>query len=478
MSNLMNFDKIWICGFILVMVVWSLVLISTIGLGGENVLVDREVDLTLLTLIPVAISVLYFFVWIVIYSLYLLAFHKVRNHQVRLVEKQRRNNSVTLSSIGLSSYVPKPELCSIIIPARNESSVIKRTILTCLQQSYKNIEVLVIAHNSTDGTYEEAEIIADDRVRAFDFKTAETGKGVALNYGVKKARGKYILVLDADGILSNDFLENAFPLLHDSDFVAVQGRFISSNRTYNFITRMLSLEDDLWSAPFMTIRSLFGRRCPLAGTGFVIRKDVLTDVGGFGTSLVDDFELAFRLFRRKKRIIYAPLSVIYDEKPPSMEIMFKQRARWAKGFISLLKQQVAEPGDVIGHLIWLNPVAALSGLAMLTIVGYASVHNLVLDYYPFMFSYLPLSIWFLTTAVFFVLQILVLGKQFGYKGLLYATYLPIYMVFSQYFLVVTLKGFFVKSWGSTKTVHGFMAKSEMEKILSQAQHVGRIGSSK
>jgi cellulose synthase/poly-beta-1,6-N-acetylglucosamine synthase-like glycosyltransferase len=473
----MDFSKIWISAFVLVMIVWGVVLISTIGLEGKNVLVDREVDLTIPTLVPVAINVFYFFVWIMMYSLYLLTFRKIRNHQFEILQKQRLNRSELRNSIGILSFVCKPELCSIIIPARNEASVIKRTIMTCLQQTYSNIEVLVIAHNSTDGTYEEAEIISDNRVRAFNFKTKETGKGIALNFGVQKARGKYILVIDADAILSKDFLDNAMPMLLDSNYIAVQGRFISSNRTYNFITRMLSIEDDLWSAPFMTIRSLSGGRCPLAGTGFVIRKDVLIAVGGFGTSLVDDFELAFRLFRRKYRIIYAPLCVIYDEKPPSLEIMFKQRARWAKGFIALLSQRIAEPADVIGHLIWLNPIAALSGLSMLILIGYASVHNLIQGYYPFVFSYLPLTIWFITSAVFLVLAVLVLLKQFGKKGLRYAAYLPIHMVFSQYFLVVTLKGFFVKSWGSTKTIHGFTAKSEMEEILNQAQQVKKIGKS-
>src|SRR3712207_6404648 len=76
------------------------------------------------------------------------------------------------------------------------------------------------------------------------------------------------MVLDSDGLLTRDFLEKALPLF-DENYCAVQGRYIPSNRSFNFVTRMLALEGDLWSTPFMTIRTCIGRRCPLGGTGLL-----------------------------------------------------------------------------------------------------------------------------------------------------------------------------------------------------------------
>ena len=103
-----------------------------------------------------------------------------------------------------------------------------------------------------------------------------------------------------------------------------------SNRQYNLLTRLLSLEGDLFSVPFMTTRTFLDKRTPLGGTGFVINKDILIQIGKFGNSLIDDFELSFRLFRNKFRIAFAPLSVVYDEKPPRFDIIFSQRSRWMK----------------------------------------------------------------------------------------------------------------------------------------------------
>lgn len=87
-------------------------------------------------------------------------------------------------------------------------------------------------------------------MRVFDFKTKQAGKDIALNFGVEKSKGEYILILDADGILSVDFIEKALPLL--KNYAAVQGRYVPSNRNYSLIYRLLSLEGDLWSTPFMT----------------------------------------------------------------------------------------------------------------------------------------------------------------------------------------------------------------------------------
>jgi cellulose synthase/poly-beta-1,6-N-acetylglucosamine synthase-like glycosyltransferase len=446
-----NSEKIWILFFCVIVALWFTVVLSTIWEADKNVLIDTDIDLSLPTLIPLALNIMYLCLYLFIFVAYLVGIDIIKTRQLKAISNRHLYDTENL-------------LCTIIIPARNEENVIKRTIDSCLQQTHRNIEVLVICHNSNDGTFSEAQV-DDRRVRAYDLKTKETGKGVALNHGVKNAKGEYIMIVDADGILAKDFIENTLPLFYEDSYAAVQGRFISSNRNYNFLTRMLSLEDDLWSAPFMTTRTIIGKRCPLAGTGFIIRKDILLEAGMFSSSLVDDYELSFRLLRNKKKLTYAPLSIVYDEKPPNLSIMFRQRARWAKGFISLLTHRLATTNDVIGNMNWLSPIATLNGLFMLIMISYASIHNLLFEYYPFEFSYLPLEAWIISTALMIILSFLVIIKQFGRKGIVYAAFLPLQILFSHYSLAVTLKGFFVRSWGNTKTMHGFMAKNDLEQIL-------------
>jgi cellulose synthase/poly-beta-1,6-N-acetylglucosamine synthase-like glycosyltransferase len=353
------------------------------------------------------------------------------------------------------------DLCSVIIPSKNEEHTIRKTIQNCLLQTYRNIEILVICHNCSDKTFEEAVQVKDSRVHALNLTTKEAGKGLALNYGIENAKGKYILILDGDGRSSNGFIEKALPLFLEEDIAAVQGRYIPSNRNYNLITRLLSIEGDLWSTPFMTTRSFLNKKVYLGGTGFIIRKDVLIKVGKFANHLVDDYELSCRLFKMNYKVLFAPLSTNYDEKPPSLSIMLRQRARWARGFLSLLRTRAVKVSDIIGYMYWLAPLASLSGLLVLGIFGYAAFHGAVFEFYPYKYAYIPLNLWFVLIGLLSALQSAVLVKQYGWKGLRYAAYLVIFNPFSLYILVAFLKGLFVKSWGDTKTVHGFVTETDL-----------------
>jgi cellulose synthase/poly-beta-1,6-N-acetylglucosamine synthase-like glycosyltransferase len=447
----------WIAVFFALATLWTFVLLSTIytTIEGVETLVDESLDLSLVTIPLMALSLVYAAITIFIFILYLLTYNRAERYQLRMKATYSSNNPLM--------HVNQ-ELCSIIIPARNEEDTIKRTVQRCLQQTYRNLEVVVICHNCSDRTFEEAHV-DDSRVKVFDVKTKEVGKGVALNHGVQKATGNYLLILDGDGLLSRDFIESAMPMFKDG-YAAVQGRYVPSNRNYNFITRMLSLEGDLWSTPYMTIRTILGKKVGLGGTGYIVRKDFLVKVGMFENHLVDDYELTFRFLRNKYKIAFAPLSICYDEKPPNLQFMMRQRARWFRGFMSLMRHRIAEPQDLIGNLYWINPVAILSGTIALLIAGFAGMHNLLFGYYPYQFAYLSVELWFLLYGSMIILQAMVLAKQYGLAGLRYSLLLPIFLGFSNYWLAAAMKSFFVKSWGNTKTTHGFISKSDMEKLVA------------
>jgi cellulose synthase/poly-beta-1,6-N-acetylglucosamine synthase-like glycosyltransferase len=468
-------EKRWILLVFSFIAVWAWVLSTTLytTISRTGILIDTEVDLSYITLPLLGIILLYTLVTIFIFVVYFATYNRVKGYQLRTpnlskidIKDEFNNKSSQIKAVQAN------RICSIIIPSKNEESVIHRTIDECLKQTYDNIEVIVVCHNCTDSTYQEAKH-TDARVKVFDLNTKESGKGIALNFGLEKACGSLIMILDGDGILSDDFVEKAIPLFEDK-YAAVQGRYIPSNRDYSLITKLLSIEGDLWSTPYMTARSFLEKRCPLGGTGYIVRKDVLVEEGLFANHLVDDYELTFRLLRKKHRIAFAPLCIDYDEKPPTMEIMLRQRARWAKGFISLLSKRIAEPTDIIGNIHWLSPVAAISGLIMLLIPAYGALHNLLYGYYPYTYSYMPLNLWFILTGLLYGLQAAVLYKQYGLKGLKRALYLPLYNAFSHYWFVSFTKAFFVKSWASTKTTHGFVTGKPAIKRTIAAEPTPKI----
>ncbi len=461
-------ERKWIAFFFLLVGAWSIVLFTTVynRLSGSYGLVDNSIDLSFLTTPLLMIILVYTFVTIFVFVAHIFTSKRAKKYQTTLYQLSKDSaRNLTRKTNASNIQILDQGLCSIIIPSKNEESVIRRTVEECLRQTYTKIEVIVVCHNCTDRTFEEADI-HDNRVKVYDLKTKDVGKGIALNFGVNKASGNYLLILDGDGFLAPNFIELALPMFKDN-YAAVQGRYSPSNREYNLLTKLLSIEGDLWSTPFMTVRSVFGKRTPLGGTGYIVRKDALIEVGMFDNHLVDDFELTFRLLRHKYKIAFAPLCVDYDEKPPALDIMLRQRARWAKGFLSLLKSRIAEPGDLIGHISWLWPIAAISGLVMLFVPTYAAVHFMLYDYYPYTYSYISLDAWIALNVAIYSLQALVLVKEHGKKALKYIPYLPLYNTFSQYCFVTYIKAFSVKSWANTKTQHGFLSKFEKPVMVKE-----------
>jgi cellulose synthase/poly-beta-1,6-N-acetylglucosamine synthase-like glycosyltransferase len=230
---------------------------------------------------------------------------------------------------------------------------------------------------------------------------------------------------------------------------------------------LLSLEGDLFSIPYMTVKSFLDKRTSLGGTGYIIRKDILQAMGGFRNSLIDDFELSFRLFRNKYRIVFAPLSVSHDERPPGISLMLRQRSRWVKGHFDLLTKRVPESSDIMGNIYWLNPILMLCGLSGTVIVSFGVLNYILFGFVPYTFSFVPIKIWIGMTIVSYFLQLAILVKQQGLEGLRHAGHLALAPPFSQYWYVTLIKAFFVKSWANTKTTHGFFTTKDLMQLTEE-----------
>ncbi len=105
-----------------------------------------------------------------------------------------------------------PPLFSVITVTYNAEKVLEKTLLSVLNQSYKNIEYIIVDGASSDGT---PEIIAkyktqDTSLRRFvSISEPDNGLYDAMNKGLKKATGDYVWFLNAGDILkTTDTIEN------------------------------------------------------------------------------------------------------------------------------------------------------------------------------------------------------------------------------------------------------------------------------
>ena len=95
--------------------------------------------------------------------------------------------------------------CSFVIPAFNAETYLRETLDSCLNQSVKNLEVVVVNDGSTDGTKELVDFYVkkDHRVKAVHLGT-NGGRSEARNVGNKLAAAEIILVLDSDDMATRN----------------------------------------------------------------------------------------------------------------------------------------------------------------------------------------------------------------------------------------------------------------------------------
>lgn len=96
---------------------------------------------------------------------------------------------------------------SIIVPCYNQAQYLDTALQSVLLQTYKDWECIIINDGSTDNT-EQIGKLWQDKDKRFRYYVKENGGlSNARNYGIERALGTYILPLDADDYLSDNYLE-------------------------------------------------------------------------------------------------------------------------------------------------------------------------------------------------------------------------------------------------------------------------------
>lgn len=105
------------------------------------------------------------------------------------------------------------DLISIIVPVYNVEKYLKRCIDSCINQTYKNIEIILV----DDGSLDECPRICDEykekdcRIKVIHKKNG--GLSDARNVGIKESKGKYITFVDSDDYIDSDYIEYLYMLL-------------------------------------------------------------------------------------------------------------------------------------------------------------------------------------------------------------------------------------------------------------------------
>ena len=196
---------------------------------------------------------------------------------------------------------------SIVIPVYNTENYVGDCVESALNQSYEDIEILVVNDGSTDSTGSILEKYKD-RVKIFDKKNEGTAS--ALNTGIKNMTGEWFKWLSADDLLKPDAIEKLVSEIKKLGSDAQNYIFYSS---YDFIDKN-GHQIDVFNEPNYNSINSFERNVILLdhyygnGTTSIMHKSIFYECGMFDEALryKDDYEFWLRccvLFDYKLHLI-------------------------------------------------------------------------------------------------------------------------------------------------------------------------------
>lgn len=282
----------------------------------------------------------------------------------RILESENNNHPI-------KEEKKKPDFC-ILIPAKDESKVIRGPLDSIKNQTYKiNMQnVYVIVEDIKDPT---VNICKEYKCNYIVRKHLELKrKGYALDEAIKQIKKEYdaYFIIDADNILDKDFFKYMSKVYQKGYDIGV-GYRDNKNWSSNVISACSGL--------VFTIANNINKRknktnenITITGTGFYIKGNIIKEFGGYPFhEITEDYELTLYATVHKLTTCYEERAIFYDEQPTTLKASIKQRIRWIRGYFNArvnylpqLKEKIfgnqMNYGSVYKEIMWLRPILILA----------------------------------------------------------------------------------------------------------------------
>ena len=190
------------------------------------------------------------------------------------------------------------ELISVLMPTYNRAHMIGKAIKSLLEQTYSNLQIVIVDDGSTDNTEEVIKQFNESRIDYY--RIDHVGVSSAANYGLSKAESKIIVRLDSDDYcnINRINIQYSFYRKNNGQYGVIGSNFyvIVEEGSESKVLKVI------YPKNHRQISEQLPRKCCLAQPTLLFRKDIVLEVGGYTESkqIAEDWDLYLRLLEKTK----------------------------------------------------------------------------------------------------------------------------------------------------------------------------------
>lgn len=222
------------------------------------------------------------------------------------------------------------ELISVIIPVYNGEKYIKKCLESVINQTYNNIEIIVVDDGSTDKTSEIIKKIANKDKRIVHIKSMNHGVSTARNLGIKKAKGEYLTFVDSDDTIQSNYVAYLYEIIKNNDCEIALTRYpnkIIENHEYAIDNKN---DDAIVLNGILAAKEMLSYKIVISSWNKMYKRKMITDNKIFFNkelSYGEGFDFVIRAFLVSKNIALSNKK-IYNyrvDNPNSVMTHYKEK---------------------------------------------------------------------------------------------------------------------------------------------------------
>ena len=210
-------------------------------------------------------------------------------------------------------------LVSIIVPVFNVENYMKKCLDSVINQTYKNIEILLIDDGSKDSSGKICDEYSKKDKRIKIFHKENGGLSSARNYGIEKATGEYLTFIDSDDTLEVDYIEYLYNLItkYDTDLsICPYTVIINETKKYDFGKKY---KEEVLNTEQALTRMLCEEGFTVSACAKLYKKELFDDIRYPLNKLCEDNGTTYKTIMKCNKIAYGNESKYnYFKRPNSI----------------------------------------------------------------------------------------------------------------------------------------------------------------